>query len=124
MKRLIFDLDHTLCFADSGDYENATENVAAIEKLREYKENGYEIVISTSRNVRTYSGNVGKINAFTLPKIVSWLTERNIPFDEIYIAKPWCGEQGFYVDDKAIRPDEFVNFSYEEIAELTGIKAK
>ena len=27
--------------------------------------------------------------------------------------------EGFYVDDKAIRPDEFVNLSYEEIIKLT-----
>jgi capsule biosynthesis phosphatase len=34
------------------------------------------------------------------------------------VGKPWCGEEGFIVDDKAIRPDEFVNHDYEYIKKL------
>ncbi|HGZ0726786.1 TPA: capsular biosynthesis protein, partial [Escherichia coli] len=54
----------------------------------------------------------------TLPIIISWLNANNIPYDEIYVGKPWCGHEGFYIDDKAIRPSEFINKSYEEIIEL------
>ena len=72
MKRLIFDLDGTICFAINGDYMNATPNHQVIEVLRSYKENGFEIIISTSRNIRTYEGNVGKINANTLPIIIRY----------------------------------------------------
>ncbi|HFM3427384.1 TPA: capsular biosynthesis protein, partial [Escherichia coli] len=49
--------------------------------------------------------------------------KNNVPYDEIYVGKPWCGHEGFYVDDKAIRPNEFVNLSYNEIKKLTGIKS-
>ncbi|HAN2428273.1 TPA: capsular biosynthesis protein, partial [Escherichia coli] len=59
----------------------------------------------------------------TLPIIVEWLEKNNVPYDEIYVGKPWCGHEGFYVDDKAIRPNEFVNLSYNEIKKLTGIKS-
>lgn len=121
MKRLIFDLDDTLCTTESGDYKNAKPNAPIIEKVREYKQKGFEIVISTSRNVRTYDGSVGKINANTLPIIIEWLRAQNIPYDEIYVAKPWCGHEGFYIDDKAIRPQEFLNLSYEQICDLVGI---
>lgn len=38
--------------------------------------------------------------------------------DEIIIGKPWCGYDGFYVDDKAIRPSEFTSLNYEQIKEL------
>ena len=54
----------------------------------------------------------------TLPVIIDWLDKHNVPYDEIYVGKPWCGFEGFYVDDKAIRPSEFVNLSYSEIMEL------
>jgi len=118
MKRLIFDLDGTICYAKKGDYANANPNVKVIDRLKIYKKNGFEIVISTSRNIRTYDGNLGKINANTLPIIIKWLDKHNVPYDEIYVGKPWCGFEGFYIDDKAIRPEEFVNMDYDVIKNL------
>jgi capsule biosynthesis phosphatase len=119
MKRLIMDLDNTITLTENGDYRNAKPIIPVIEKLREYKAKGFEIVISSSRNMRTYKGNVGKINVHTLPIIMDWLERHNVPYDEIYIGKPWCGHDGFYVDDRAVRPDEFALMSYDEIRKLT-----
>lgn len=123
MKRLIFDLDDTISFTENGDYRNAKVNQELVEKLRAYKSQGFEVVINTSRNMRTYKGNVGMINANTLPIIIQWLAEHNIPYDEIYTGKPWCGMHGFYIDDKAVRPDEFVKYSYEELCKIVGIQS-
>jgi len=89
-----------------------------IQKMNEYREMGFTIAISTSRNMRTYAGDIGKINAKTLPLIIDWLGRHNVPYDEIIVAKPWCGMEGFYVDDKAVRPSEFKEKSYEQIVEL------
>ena len=115
MKRLIMDLDDTICSTSKGDYENSKPNQLVIEKLSKYKSEGFEIVIHTSRNMRTYKGNVGKINIHTLPNIINWLNKNNVPYDEIIIGKPWCGFEGFYVDDKSIRPSEFISKTYAEI---------
>ena len=68
--------------------------------------------------MRTYSGNLGLINVDTLPTLIDWLQKHCVPYDEIHMAKPWCGFEGFYVDDKSIRPSEFSKMSYEEIREL------
>ena len=38
------------------------------------------------------------------------------------MGKPWCGHEGFYVDDKAIRPSEFLALSRAEITELLNFK--
>ena len=119
MKRLIMDLDNTITLTENGDYRNAKPIIPVIEKLREYKAKGFEIVISSSRNMRTYEGNVGKINVHTLPIIMDWLERHNVPYDEIYVGKTWCGHDGFYVDDRAVRPDEFALMSYDEIRKLT-----
>lgn len=118
MKRLIIDLDGTLTQADTSDYKNVKPYKEVIDKLREYKKNGFEIVISTARNMRTYKNNVGKINIHTLPIIIEWLDKHNVPYDEIIVGKPWCGNEGFYVDDRAIRPSEFASLSIEEINSL------
>jgi capsule biosynthesis phosphatase len=79
-------------------------------------------VIYTSRNVRTFVGNLGKISAHTLPIIIDWLRRYQVPYDEIYVGKPWCGHEGFYVDDKAIRPKEFLENSHEQIMHLLNNK--
>lgn len=121
MKRLIFDLDDTLCTTQNGDYANAQPITEVIEKLRDYHRQGFTIVINTSRNMRTYQGNIGAINKNTLPIIIDWLRRHDIPYDELYVGKPWCGFEGFYVDDKAIRPDELVKLSYVEICQLLDL---
>lgn len=121
MKRLIMDLDNTITLTEDGDYSNAKPIVKVIKKLHEYKAQGFEIIISSSRNMRTHQGNIGKINVHTLPIIIEWLNKHQVPYDEIYIGKPWCGHDGFYVDDRAVRPNEFVELTYEEIRSLTGM---
>ena len=119
MKRLVFDLDGTLTHDDASvSYAERPPNLAMVEKLRAYRAEGFEIVICSARNMRTYEGQIGKINANTLPVILDWLTRHEIPFDEVHVGKPWCGADGFYVDDKAVRPSEFLALSHAEIQAL------
>ncbi len=119
MKRLVIDLDDTLTISNPDlSYSEKEPNLPLIAKLREYKAQGFEILIQTARNMRTYQGAVGKINANTLPVILEWLKKHDVPYDEIYVGKPWCGTEGFYVDDRAIRPREFVTLSLAEINAL------
>lgn len=116
MKKIIIDLDGTLTIDDpSLPYEKKSPQEAVVEKLRFYQNLGYSIVIHSARNMRTYDGNVGRINVHTLPKILDWLTLHSVPFDEVIVGKPWCGSEGFYVDDRAVRPDEFVFLSPAEL---------
>jgi capsule biosynthesis phosphatase len=118
VKRIVIDLDHTLCVAEYSDYANAVPVEPVVEQLRRYKSLGFEIAISTSRNMRTHAGNIGKINAQTLPVILQWLDRHAIPYDEIHVGKPWCGDAGFYVDDRAVRPAEFTSLGYDQILRL------
>ena len=120
--RIVIDVDSTLSFeAKPGQtYADLDPNPEVVETLRRYREEGFYIIVSTARNMRTYQNNVGKINANTLPILLEWLKKHEIPFDEVHVAKPWCGFEGFYVDDKSIRPDEFVNLNFDEIKRLLG----
>jgi capsule biosynthesis phosphatase len=120
MNKIIIDLDNTICTTVDGDYSTACPNLPVIEKIREFKSKGFAIAIHTSRNMRTFNGNIGLINARTLPIIIEWLEKNNVPYDEIYTGKPWCGPNGFYVDDKAVRPDEFATMSYSDLCNLTA----
>jgi len=124
MKRLVFDLDGTIALDDPDrSYAERAPNLVLIEQLRAYRDQGFEIVICSARNMRTYGGQIGKINANTLPVILDWLARHDVPYDEIHVGKPWCGAEGFYVDDKAIRPSEFVALSLDEIRALLAREA-
>jgi len=119
MKRLVFDLDGTLTHDEPGiPYPEKRPREEVIERLREYKAAGFTIIVASSRNMRTHQNSVGLINAKTLPVIFEWLARHDIPYDEIHVGKPWCGNEGFYVDDKAIRPSELCAMSYDEIAAM------
>ena len=119
MRRLVIDLDGTLTIHDPGvPYADMRPDPGVVAQVREYRQQGFEIVIATSRNMRTYSNSVGKINANTLPTIIEWLCKHDIPYDEIHVGKPWCGTDGFYVDDRAIRPEEFRTLGYDQIRRL------
>ncbi len=124
MKRLVFDLDGTIALDDPArPYAERLPNGPLIAKLKDYKAQGFEIIVASARNMRTYGGDLGKINAHTLPVILAWLARHDVPFDEIHVGKPWCGTEGFYVDDKAIRPSEFVALSRDEITALLALEA-
>ena len=113
----IFDIDGTLCPIKSKEekYEDLVPYPEMARKIREYKAGGARIILFTSRNMNTYKGNIGLINANTAKVIVAWLDKWDIPYDEIIYGKPWPGHKGFYVDDRTVRPDEFLNMSVEEL---------
>ena len=86
-KRIIIDLDGTITYDDRAkSYADRLPNLQVVEKLREHKALGFEIVIHSSRNMLTYRGDIGKINVHTLPVILVWLRGHNIPHDEILVA--------------------------------------
>lgn len=126
--RLIVDVDGTLCpVKEPGqDYGDLPVEEAMIEKLRYYRSMGYAIELFTARNMRTYGGDIAKINAHTAPVLLDWLRRHDVPFDGVRFGKPWPGPQGFYIDDRTVRPDEFVNLDQEAIQGLlkqTGARA-
>ena len=116
----IFDIDGTLCPIKKKDekYEDLVPYPEMVEKIREYKKGGARIILFTSRNMNSYQGNIGLINANTAKIILAWLDKWEIPYDEIINGKPWPGHKGFYVDDRTVRPDEFLKLSVEELDEL------
>lgn len=117
---LIFDVDGTLCpiKEKNDEYINLIPDEEMIEKLKEYKKEGAKIVLFSSRNMKSYDGNLGKINANTAPIMLEWLKKWQIPYDEIYFGKPWPGHRGLYVDDRAVRPDEFLKYDFDKLEEI------
>ena len=107
---LVMDIDGTICPIKRKDQEyiELVPYKEIVEKMKEYKAGGAKIVLYTSRNMNTYKGNLGLINANTAKVLMKWLEKWEIPYDEILYGKPWPGHRGFYVDDRCIRPDELL----------------
>ncbi len=117
---IVMDVDGTLCpiKRENESYSDLEPVVEVVDRLRWYQSQGFYVILSSSRNMNTHDGNLGKIVADTGKNMMEWLDRHEIPYDELHLGKPWSGRGGFYVDDKAIRPDEFLRLSYEEILRL------
>lgn len=119
IKRIIVDIDNTITIHNSSkEYPDKLPNLPLIQMLKEYQKKGYEIILFSARNMKTYNGDISKINVNTLPILIEWLRNNEVPYDGIIMGKPWCGDGGFYIDDKAIRPSEFIELTEDEIINI------
>lgn len=116
----IFDVDGTLCPIKKVDqnYEDLVPYTNMVKRLHEYRAEGAKIILFTSRNMRTHEGNLGLINKYTAPAMIKWLDKWGIPYDEILFGKPWPGPLGYYIDDRAVRPLEFLSNTPEQLKKL------
>lgn len=116
----VIDIDGTLCPIKKADeeYADLIPYKQMVDQIRYYKENGAKIIFHTSRNMNSYKGNIGLINANTAKVLLIWLDKWEIPYDEIIYGKPWPGHNGFYVDDRAVRPMEFLKCTPKELKKI------
>lgn len=116
----VFDIDGTICPIKNKEekYEDLVPYKEIVDKITEYHDAGAKIILYTSRNMNTYNGNIGLINANTSKVLYAWLDKWHIPYDEIVFGKVWPGHNGFYVDDRTIRPNEFLNKTVEQLNEI------
>lgn len=119
-KVLVVDIDGTLCpIKQTGeDYAQLLPELAMVARLRDMHEAGWRIILSSSRGMRTYDGNAGEIMRNVTPVLLDWLAAHDIPYDELWMAKPWPGHEGFYIDDRTVRPREFLENDLDAINAL------
>ena len=91
MKKIVFDLDETLC--EKKKKNESYFDVKPIDEMcnavRELKRRGYYIIISTARNMLTQNNNVGRVVMNVGQDTLNWLDKNNIPYDEIHFGKPY-----------------------------------
>lgn len=125
-KTYVFDLDGTICeVADPGTY-GEKRSVAdilntilsvkprkdVIERINRLWGEGHDIIIHTARGMRTFSGDVAAIEMTYRPSTEEWLRNNRVCYNKLIFGKP-LGDM--YVDDKGLRPEEFVEqFSRKE----------
>ena len=114
---LVVDLDGTLCpiKAAGQSYQDLLPEPLMLARLQQMAAAGWRIVIHSARGMRSRDGNSGEINAQVLPVMIEWLRRHEVPVHEIYVGKPWPGDNGFYIDDRSVRPREFIENSLEAL---------
>ena len=101
MLRIAVDLDGTISEnkKPGQSYEDVKPLPNAVGVLNRLRDEGYYIVIYTARNMATYNNNLGQIIAHQAPLVSKWLTDYNIPHDELVFGKP---NVDYFIDDKSI----------------------
>jgi capsule biosynthesis phosphatase len=119
-KAIVVDVDGTLCPIKQPDerYPDLLPEPRMLARIRALHQEGWRIILHSARGMRTHDGNAGQITKHVAPTLLQWLAEHDIPFDELHLGKPWPGKLGMYVDDRAVRPREFVELSFAELEAL------
>lgn len=119
-KALVVDIDGTLCpIKRPGErYGDMVPEPRMLARLRALHAEGWAIILHSARGMRSNDGNPGRIARNVAPELLRWLAAHDIPFDELHLAKPWPGHHGFYVDDRAVRPREFVELGFDDLNAL------
>ncbi len=116
-RTLVVDVDDTISTHVNRDYENATPHAEIIEKLNSMYDAGWKIVYFTARGQVSCNGDIDLINEHRRPVLESWMDKNGVKYHELIFGKP-LGV--YYIDDKAMRPDEFMDLDYEVLKGGSG----
>lgn len=129
---LVFDLDSTICYGPkvNGSHAFKKPNRQIIDEINKCHDMGYTIIIETARGMGSNHNDEGKALKASAEDTLRWLRENNVMYDSIKFSKSFGA---MYVDDKAIRPYEFMKYGVDgckniikddlkKFDELTGIE--
>lgn len=104
---IVVDIDGTICENTNGtNYSNPEPKWEIIRKVNQLWKDGWEIVFFTARGMNTYNGDVKIIEDKYRDITEKWLNDKGVLYNKLIFGKP---SADFYVDDKAINPNEFTS---------------
>jgi len=108
MSTYVIDVDNTICQTDESlPYDNLLTIRPVIDKINHLYSCGHEIILFTARGMRSYMGDIELINLNVRPVLEDWLHKNGVLYSRLVMGKPW-GPSVIYVDDRSVRPDEFI----------------
>jgi len=110
-KRIVLDFDDTLAFHEDRNFKDATPNKKLIEKTNALFYQGWQIDIFTARgSISCSSREEARLKYES--EIVSWLDKHGVKYNILSFDKPLAV---YYIDDKSITPDDFINIDIQQI---------
>jgi capsule biosynthesis phosphatase len=114
-KTIVVDVDDTILTTVNRDYANSQPKEEVIVGLRKLKEAGWRIVLHTARGQGRSGGNIDLVREDVTREIEVFCAKYDVPYDELILGKVWAS---YYIDDRALRPEEFAA-RYNRIIEET-----
>lgn len=111
-RTLVVDVDDTISMTVNRDYANATPDEEMINKLNNLYLEGWEVIYFTARGQLSANKDIEVINKTRLPVLKKWMKDSGVLYTDLKFGKPF-GD--YYVDDKALRPDEFLDMSFDTL---------
>lgn len=111
-RTIVVDVDDTISTHTDRDYVNAIPHLEIISKLNNLYDQGWNIIYFTARGQVSCSGDLELIEQTKGPTLRAWLKKHGVKYHELRFGKPVAV---YYIDDKAIRPDEFMNINFKKL---------
>lgn len=111
MKRIVCDIDDTISFTTSRDWENATPNQEVIDKINTLYDQGWEIYLVTARGSLSCKSREEAEDKYR-EQIETWMKKHGVKYHELSFQKFLAA---YYVDDKSITPEEFVKLDIRQL---------
>lgn len=103
---IVIDVDDTILTTINRDYVNSIPHEDIIQVINNLYDKGWNVILYTARGQLSMKGDLKKIEKKVRPILEDWLKRNEVKYTELLMGKPYANT--YYVDDKALRPDEFV----------------
>lgn len=119
--RIAIDLDGTICSLRKPEetYDDVTPLPGAARRIKELRQAGHCIIITTARNMGTCEGNMGRVLKNVGLSTLTWLARHGIEYDELYFGKP---NANVYIDDRAVRFASWSRLDGKRLNKLAKLK--
>ena len=100
----VFDIDNTICYTNSSDYENSVPRQDRIDKINELYDKNHTIFFHTARGMGRSNNSVAfayaGFESFTRKQLEDW----GVKYHQLFLGKP-SGD--IYIDDKGVKDEDF-----------------
>ena len=101
----VIDIDDTISITRNRDFENSEPIQEVIDKINELYDKGVYIILFTARGMKSQNNDGIKAELKYREITERWLNAHGVKYHELLFGKR---NADYYVDDKAMKPDEFV----------------
>lgn len=120
-KTIVCDVDDTISTHYNRDYENAVPHWPIIDKLNRLYDEGWEIIYLTARGQLSFNGDLALIEKHRRPVLEAWLHKHGVKYSKLSFQKELAQ---YYIDDKAIRPEDFLKMDMEVLVGGSGAEVR
>lgn len=104
-KTLVVDIDDTISITHNRDFENAEPIQKVIDKVNQFYDLGWNIVLFTARGMKSSNNNWLKAEIKYREITENWLKKYNVKYNKLKFGKY---NATYYIDDKNLNINEFL----------------